>query len=275
VSEAIEKIEEERRALKPLIELDEEEIQIKQRLDAARTKQDELELKWEAQLSQIEMEEQLATENLRLRWAEARDQLAKEWNSEKRKDRFNKPSTKLIDLRRTALRLLTARRFHESTVLAKEIAVLEKVEARDALDRMERGYSVAIERLDRKFASDFETLHASFVMKRNQVERCRNVKMLPVARKVDKYVQRDGFLKEKRKVVLICSRPGTPGMLPSTDVTIASKGAKLQIPDLKPTRRTGLMTRPCSVATSGTVTSSSATGRCSRLSSLSSTKTFA
>jgi hypothetical protein len=265
VSDTIEQIKQEQRELNEP-DYEGEAAHVRRQLEAAQNIQDTLEVSWRNRLAQIESEERIAIEDLRMRWEDACESLEAEWNSEKVKSKFNKPSPKLIDLRKTAKRMLSVRRFEEAALLAKEIANLEMVEASDAERNMNLAYRVAVERLDRKFANDLETLRASFVTRRNQAERSRDVTMKPVIRSVDKYRYREGLLSERKKQSRIGCRSSSvtirSGIPP--DTTIASKGAKLKLPDVRKARRRALLSRPCSALsgsrTSSTVGSSSALG---------------
>jgi hypothetical protein len=129
----------------------------------------------------------LAIHELEMKWKKARDALDAEWNSERARARFNKPSPALIDRRRTARRLLAMHRSDESAVVAREIPELEDAEAADATRRIRLAYRAAIERVDRRFRNDCETLKTSLPTGRSQIERTHNSGMMPLVRKVDQY----------------------------------------------------------------------------------------
>jgi hypothetical protein len=248
LNDAIEKIRDERKAMHEP-DLDEEAREAQRRLDDARAAHDDQEASWQNKLAQIDTEEELALQELELKWEEARATLEDEWNSDKVKSRFNKPSPTLIDLRRTARRLLSVHRFDESLIVAREISALEANEGEEATRRMALAYTVAVDRLDRKFYNDRQTLETTFVTRRSQAERARDATMLPLARKVSKYQAKEELINEKRrrnqsaKSALSSSKRVIP-----PDVTIASKGAKLRLPDVKTAKRSSLgITRPGSM----------------------------
>jgi hypothetical protein len=270
VSQIIEQIRQERRELREP-DIDGATTVVRRQLADARGMQDGLEVAWRNRLALLDAEEQIAVEDLRVRWGDAREQLEREWNTERAKARFNKPSPKLIELRWTAKKLMTVRKFDAAAALAGEIERLERDEAEEALRKMNLAFAVAAERVNQRFANDLETLRSLFITKRNLVERNRDVTMRPVARQVNKYQKRDSLLAEKRRQASVRSRSASANVaepLPA-DLTINAKGAKLRLPDVsRAPRGTMLLARPAS--SMGRSGSSSVTGRCSRLGSLAS-----
>jgi hypothetical protein len=239
-------------------------VETQRKLEGARTVRDSHELSWRNKLAQIDTEEELALQELEMKWREARDTLDAEWKSEKWKAKFNKPSPTLIDRRRTAKRLLAMHRYEESAVFAREIADLEEAEAEDAARRMVLAYRIAIERVDKRFRNDWETLKTSFLTRRSQIERGRHANMLPLVRKVDKYQTRGEMIDEKKRRYQ-SSRAAAGGKrreIPE-GTTIAAKAAKLRLPEIQAAKRTSLMGgRAGSVLTSRKRSASSAaTGR--------------
>jgi hypothetical protein len=247
LNDAIEKIREERREMHEP-DLDEESSEVQRKLGDARTVHDSQEASWQNRLAQLDTEEELALQELELKWEEARAALEEEWNSDKIKARFNKPSPTLIDLRRTARRLLSVHRFEDSLVIAEEISALEAWEGEEATRRMALAYTVAVDRLDKKFYNDKETLETTFMTRRSQIERTRDATMLPLARKVDKYQKKDEIINEKRRRNQAAKSGLSPKRVIPPDVTIASKGAKLRLPDVKAAKRSSLaIARPGSM----------------------------
>jgi hypothetical protein len=158
------------------------------------------------------------------------------WTTEKIKSRYNKPSAKLIELRRAARALLRCHRFEESTRIADEIEALGKSEAKEAARRMATGYRHAVDQLSEKFENDLDTLQSMFKTRKNQIERSRDARMMPVTRKVNKYSQKKEALGEqqKRKPKLrLASSPKPTGR----QTTIEAKSAKLQLPPIRTGKR--------------------------------------
>jgi hypothetical protein len=69
--------------------------------------------------------------------------------------------------------------------------------------------------------------------------------MLPLARKVNKYQTKEEIIDEKRRRNQAARSALSPKRLIPPEVTIASKGAKLRLPDVKAAKRSSLaMARP-------------------------------
>jgi hypothetical protein len=154
---------------------------------------------WCNQLAQLDMEEELALRELQMKWEDARDSLDLQWKSEHAKSQYDKPSGRLIELRRLARKLLAAHRFEESAVIAGEIESLEKSDAADACRRMNAAYENAVRRIDGQFKNDRDTIITMFLTRRNHIERSRDARMMPVTRKVEKYTQKKEALEDQQK----------------------------------------------------------------------------
>jgi hypothetical protein len=248
VKGVIDSLKREREDVARLDQLDAAEEDIDERLGNAIAVRNSGEWNWNNQLAQLDVERDLAVVELGMKWQDARDALDEMWSTEKSKSRYNKPSARLIELRRIARRLLGCHRFEESARIAEEIKVLEKSEAEEAAKRMATGYQRAVDRLNAKFENDLDTLQSMFTTRRNQIQRSRDGRMMPVMRKVTKYTQKKEALKEqqKRKPKLrLASSPKPTGR----QTTISEKSAKLQLPPIRTAKRTD---SPLAVARSKT-----------------------
>jgi hypothetical protein len=236
VKSVIDSLKREREDVARLDQLEAAEEEIDERLGDAIAVRDNGEWNWNNQLAQLDAERDLAVLELEMKWQEARDALDETWRTEKMKDRYNKPSARLIELRRVARTLLRCHRFEETARVADEIDALEKSEAEDSAKRMAAGYEHAVDRLNRKFENDLDTLRSMFTTRRNQIERSRDARMMPVTRKVSKYTKKKEALEQqqKRKPKLrLASTPERPGR----QTTIAAKSAKLQLPPIRTAKR--------------------------------------
>jgi hypothetical protein len=189
--------------------------------------------KWDNRLAELEVERELALNDLELKKQGAMMELERKWNSGKMKAKFNKPSARLVELRRCAQTLLKTLRFDEAATVTEEIDHLEQSEADEAAFQMNLAYSVALKRLEARFANDLDSLESSFHTKRNQLEREKAKTILPIARRVDKAENRKKDLLDAQRKMPRTELANSP---PRQDVrgqtTVSLTGKKLDLPDV-------------------------------------------
>jgi hypothetical protein len=173
--------------------------QARRLLSDANAKLDAKGFHWHLKNVQLNTEEEIALHNLELQWEEARTSLNDEWNSDKMRSKFNKPSPVLLSLRNDAKLLLNAHRFSEAELVAAQITHVEQQEVIAAGERMSKAYSVALARLDARWTQDREVLKASFLKRRNRLTKTKNVSLLPLLRQVDKCQQKTAAVLETQK----------------------------------------------------------------------------
>jgi hypothetical protein len=126
-------------------------------------------LSWEKQKFVVDVDRQLALDDLMLKFEGEAMELDEEWNSERMQARYNKPSPKLMGLRKHCHDLLVARRFQEANELALSIQDCEVAEGMEAGERMNHDYKQAHERLEERFKAEQSTANEVFESKMNAV----------------------------------------------------------------------------------------------------------
>ncbi|OHT04483.1 hypothetical protein TRFO_28048 [Tritrichomonas foetus] len=142
---------------------------------------------WESKKAEINTELELALNDLKMKFEHEKNEINKKWNSKSLKNRYNKPSPTLIDMKYVAKKMMNQHRFEEVAQVAKTIKRKEINESNEASDRMKKGYQSALNQLKKKYAIEEKTIRSQFDTRLSQAERQAKIEMLPFQRKVDKF----------------------------------------------------------------------------------------
>ncbi|EAY14165.1 hypothetical protein TVAG_372980 [Trichomonas vaginalis G3] len=144
-------------------------IELKNRLDKAQNKLNNIRNKFKAQEEEINAEKEKSMIQLDDDFQIEAEYLDKEWQEERTQNRFNKPSAHLINLRNEAKVNLKAHRFEEAALIAQEVAKLEEQEAGEAGQRMAQAYNNAANKLRAKYENEFKVMDDTFEMKKRKI----------------------------------------------------------------------------------------------------------
>ena len=191
---------------------------------------------WKEKRGSLEVERDLALENLDLKSQEDMLALEEKWSSEKMQAKYNKPSQKLIELRQEARALIAAHKFEEAQILAEQIEKQEAHETKEAGAKMQREYRQAQENLLQKYESEKKAIYDSFEAKLNGLSASETSDLHPFEQRIDN-------LQKIKKHMEIAKKFSSKNCLNETSqqkkVPIAAKtppismSAKLKLPPLK------------------------------------------
>jgi hypothetical protein len=133
-------------------------ISIQQKIDVAEAVQEEEAQKYMSRRMLCESERNARLDDLDLRYQEALDELDRQWNSTQFHSKFNRPSSKLIDVRHRVLAQMNARAFDEASYLVGRMRVLEQQESEVAAERMALSYREAGDRLRKRYSAEREQI---------------------------------------------------------------------------------------------------------------------
>jgi hypothetical protein len=142
--------------------------------------------RWETQKAILDTEKCVLLDNIDLKFEEQTAALTCEWNSDHMQAKYNKPSSKLIQMRHHARSLMVARRFDEAAMLAKEIAKREAIETEEAARKMAEGYQQASLRLRQQFDLEKQGLSANFETKLMGILRAEESNLRPLTQRIEK-----------------------------------------------------------------------------------------
>ena len=199
VKNILDKIKNEQEAMKNAIEEENEEA-LNSKLDEVNNEMEKRSQYWDRQEEQLDAQKEVAMNELEMKKNEAINDLGEEWQSEKMQNKYNKPSPQLVELRRTAQRLIGAHRFQEAAVLSNEIGKREEEETRYAARKMEEDYMVALQRLNEKYLQEKQTLELSFETRRSTIRTNKEKSLIPVQNKAAR-VQHEKEVAEKKKML--------------------------------------------------------------------------
>lgn len=193
---------------------------------------------WDSQMKIFEQEYVESLSALERRHAKEVEELNSEWISEKMKDKFNRPSPKLVELRNMAQRLISAHRFDEAAVLAMEISKKEHEESLEAAEKMRHSYLNAVDKLRQKLESDKVNLSHLHETKKAALENERQKNLLPLKNRVFHLQAQasDACESQKRaeRAILLKSRQVKTRQTPiKKTAPSAFEHRKLQLPPLK------------------------------------------
>jgi hypothetical protein len=105
-----------------------------------------------------ESERNARLEDLDLQYREALEELERQWNATQFRPRFNRISSRLIDVRHRALAQMNARDFEEACYLAREMRALEQQESAPTAERMALSYWEAGDSLRKRYDREREQI---------------------------------------------------------------------------------------------------------------------
>ena len=182
-------------------------------LEFAQNQYDRHEEHWKHNQYLLEGEREIALQNVDLKCEQALADLKEEWNSEKAVAKFNKPSSKLIELRQHAKALLNAHRFDEVNELLEIIAEQEKNETEEATYQMNKAYQEALDRLKQAFAQEKDVVGQSYTMKLSKIQKDQEADLRPIKQRVESLTKiKDNMImerksREKRRTTVTRSQP--------------------------------------------------------------------
>ena len=215
----------ESRGSAPAVEKLDEEIQKAEAIYAEKKQT------WKKRKHILEVEKDVALKGLEAQFEEKVADLDEEWNSEKKRDKYNKPSLELMSMRQQALAYMRMRQFHDAQAIADLIAKRERQETREASKRMNRDYKAAQERLQAKMEADRATLAENYDSRMSGIITAEKQDLRP-------YEQRIQNLKKSRKEALRRSQPIKEGIMERKVPVMTNTGpivlhAKLRLPPLR------------------------------------------
>jgi hypothetical protein len=249
--------------------------EVQERLDMAEVEESLRDQAWRSKISQIRAEKEVALNDLDLKYRDARKELDKTWRSKAIAAKFNKPSLRLMELRLSAQRTLTAHRFEEAKKIAAEAKRREAFEAQEAGRQRDSAYRQAVRQLEAKFEKVRNVLEHQFELKESHIEKCRQRSLLPLTKVVEKFTNKKSALVEaektnssqKRKKELLRTMPPRTDIRPYT--TLGRQNATLKLPPVKVLRRNFLDSRwiPATSSSGSRISQSTSkqSGRMSRL----------
>lgn len=236
--------------------------QISHDLQFAMEKQARRESEWKQVETQLDAERDIAISECEIRKQEKLEALKAEWNSDRKRRQFNKPSSYLSDLRSQAKKNLRAYRFKEAMELQAVIAAREDEERRASEERMTEAYKKACERIEKEFQRDLQGVQFTFEKRKLNVDRQKEMAMQPYRQRVSKIEKKKVKIEERSAIMSRCATSSkNRGFITSQEIQplktrspgkIGCFNARLSLPMLKPVKRpplrassnTTVVTRP-------------------------------
>ena len=220
--------------------------QIDQKLDEAKNEVEKTEQFWERQNEALEAEHKVALEECDMKLEKALQNLNDEWDSEKIRNKYSKPSAKLMEMRKTAQRLISAKRFEEASILSAQIDQREAEESQLAGQKMGDDYKVAVARIEQKFANEKETINQTFEKRRAGYENEKQKQLIPINNRISR-IQHEKEVaemtkkqqeREMRAASISKKRERGSNELPKLKVANVEATKKLVLPSLNKIIRT-------------------------------------
>ena len=168
-------------------------------LDSAKNEYDSAMHDWNSKQAEIQTELEIALTDMKLRFQNEKKELDNKWQSELVVIKYNKPSSKLIEMRYVAKQMMKIHRFDEVPQMVKSMKKYEENESNEASYRMKSSYDVALSRLKKKYEIEEKTIRSTYEKKRNQAEREAKVGMVPIIQKVSRFTNQKESLEESLK----------------------------------------------------------------------------
>ena len=153
------------------------------------------------------------------------DQLANEWENEKKYRMYNKVSPELRTIRDTADRLLKAKRYNEYKLMIKKADALEKEEAKKGHFVMESDFQTAVEQLKKKHMNERKKQERSQQNRRKEYFSARDFDLNIARRKIAKIEQEIKNTEDPEKVWALHHRHDfeMPPPLPTEQISISKR----------------------------------------------------
>ena len=158
-----------------------------EKLEEAQTALDNRNQKWEAKKRIIESEKELQIEEIRLRYEEECKKLDRIWQTNKKKNQYNRPSTTLMKMRQQVKVQLSSHKFNDASHLAQQMFERDRKETEDASMRMQSAYREDCDRLRKKFEAEQKSIIESFDSKLASLQKKQDEDVLPFQSRVNKY----------------------------------------------------------------------------------------
>ena len=146
--------------------------------------------------------------------------------------KYNKPSLKLLELRKYARALLAAKKFEEAQAVANEIARQESLETKEAGAKMQREYSQAYENLIQKYDANKEEIMKTYDHKMDNIKNSEGIDLKPLETRLQTLQTTKKNMEESKIKSKSIHSSLTKGPIASRSPPISLTG-KLKLPPLK------------------------------------------
>lgn len=182
---------------------------------------------WSTQRYVCESEKEMKLQELQLKYEENVQKLDDEWNSNRVRNKYNRPSGELSRMKLQLKSLMKNHRFDEAQLLANQIKVREKHESVVAYERMQTAYNDANERLRQKFLAEQRLVEDQFERKLCTIKAQEQSDMLPIQNRMANlnHTKADKEMKARRNA---SSLSKTAARRPTR--LVASPNTRLRLP---------------------------------------------
>jgi len=170
-----------------------------QRLNLAESLLDKQRKDHEIKVVSLDCERDLLLIELESKFEQEVEELNDYWSSESIQHKFNKPSSKLIELRQQARTFLNAHLFEEASQISQSISELEEEESERATLRMKESYQNAYDRLNKRYETDRNTVIETTETKRSKIIREYEQEERPLLNRIDNLNQKLDYIKKDEK----------------------------------------------------------------------------
>lgn len=187
---------------------------------------------WKTLKENLEQDKKNAIDELRERYKKEMDKLDDFWSSDKAQNKYNKPSTRLLNLRQLVKSQMEGHCFEDAILIANQMNELEQEETNSAAFKMQLDYEHAVIQKTKKFQSEKEALEMTYEFKLNVIISSENDNIQPIISRLEMLKKMKTRAESDMKRVV---RKKTPKNAPPTILNAAklALNSKLSLPPLK------------------------------------------
>jgi hypothetical protein len=195
---------------------------------------------WNEQEERWSRETDALVGDLDARYAAASGGLDAEWQTEQRRQRYTKPSNRLLNLKVMLKGMLKARRFRDVDALGRIIDLEEQRENAEAAVKMQHDFGVADARLGDLSEMELVGIDGKADSLMSGLVRAKERDLRPYYQRLDNLRRvREVELTNQKKIACLNARFATPAKLGDTCVPRFVLSPWLNVPAFTPKRRPG------------------------------------
>lgn len=242
--------------------------------------------RFEQQKETYEQEKCAEEDSLNQRYQSAAQDLDTSWTSSRKQQKYAKPSSTLLNMRKMLQEMIKTKKFENIEKLGQEINAREKEEAQEAASKMRNDYEFADARLRDVYQIELLGINGKFETRMNNLARIKEKSLRPILQRIEnlKKNREEAVLTSKKLLIsssnsrptssLSKSAPSTQTkqssstrIVPIAKVPAFVQNPKLNVPAFCPKRRDNLVASMpsskviCRPKTKQTASRSSLSGR--------------